>query len=538
MGLRYKLDEVLVRMDQKITDKVINNAFQKLLDNDFSIIPMENIKPEIWECKWFNNPSISGYSQGDACWINTEVIDDFIKIKHNQIYEYAKNNSVLTKKIKKYELNNYEIHELYKNILSGYFDKISNIKLEPIFELGNIQDKVQIRISKIDNNKHSIFDDRYWSDFFIRDSYDGDLKTIFNNSIQKHNEDYHLNLKDVSLDDYVDISLSNVSSIQRLQNHTCEYHQDVKTGLDYIKIEQEKYSLLNNIFVNISAIEDKQITKYWYELTADMVYRLNNSIPKDEIEQKLHDVKNFTHIQKFIPTDDSMGFGNVTLEIAPTSAYCSGTSFPNYFKYNEKQYNQIETQLSLYQVQNYCIGKIETTQPESDISGFYTLLTPLSIDNISSIPIHLRELYKKHSIKTIESTIVEKDEVFSIRDQWIKCFKSGYVIEGGFVRHKTMFDEQIFTIKLLQPYEYITTQRSIYNDVLKINDNINYTNNNTLREDDRYTVSITPISDSFVENSNIEIVGLRNDSFDILVGKNTPREFFYQVQGIIDQEIL
>jgi hypothetical protein len=83
------------------------------------------------------------------------------------------------------------------------------------------------------------------------------------------------------------------------------------------------------------------------------------------------------------------------------------------------------------------------------------------------------------------------------------------------------------TINLLKPYEYKTTQRSIYNDVIKINDNINYNNNNTLYEDDRYTVSITPITDSFEENSNIEIIGLRNDSFDILVGKNTPREFFY-----------
>jgi hypothetical protein len=94
----------------------------------------------------------------------------------------------------------------------------------------------------------------------------------------------------------------------------------------------------------------------------------------------------------------------------------SDINFPNYFKYNEKQYNQIETQLSLYHVQNFCIGKIETTQPESDISSFYTLLTPLSVDNISSIPIHLSGLYKEHIIKTIESTIVEEISSFSIRD--------------------------------------------------------------------------------------------------------------------------
>jgi hypothetical protein len=112
-----------------------------------------------------------------------------------------------------------------------------------------------------------------------------------------------------------------------------------------------------------------------------------------------------------------MGFGNVTLEIATTSSdYCAGTNFPNYFKYNEKQFKQIENQLSLYVVQNYCIGKIETTQPESDISGFYTQLTPLSIDNITLIPLHLRNLYKKNSEKTIKRTIIEKDEFFYIRD--------------------------------------------------------------------------------------------------------------------------
>jgi hypothetical protein len=142
-------------------------------------------------------------------------------------------------------------------------------------------------------------------------------------------------LRDVSLEDYVDISLSNVTSVQKLQNHTCEYHQDVKKGLDYIKAEYEKFNSVNSIFVDISAVEIKQTTKYWYELTSDIIYHLNNSMHKDEITEKLHAVKNFAYLQKFIPTDDTMGFGNVTLEIAPTSVYCSGTNFPNYFKYNE-----------------------------------------------------------------------------------------------------------------------------------------------------------------------------------------------------------
>ena len=59
------------------------------MENDFSIIPSETMEPIIWECKWFNNPSISGYSQGDACWLNTENIDEFILYNHNKIYEYS-----------------------------------------------------------------------------------------------------------------------------------------------------------------------------------------------------------------------------------------------------------------------------------------------------------------------------------------------------------------------------------------------------------------------------------------------------------------
>jgi hypothetical protein len=98
-----------------------------LLENDFSIVSPIKMEPEIWECKWFNNINISGYSQGDVCWINTEDVDEFIENRHNVIYEYAKNNVYLQNVIKPFQRNNQEINELYRNVLSGYHDVYSTI---------------------------------------------------------------------------------------------------------------------------------------------------------------------------------------------------------------------------------------------------------------------------------------------------------------------------------------------------------------------------------------------------------------------------
>lgn len=537
MALKHDLNDILIKGTQKITSSVLNKSFQKLLENDFSIVSPIKMEPVIWECKWFNNTNISGYSQGDVCWINTEDVDEFIENRHNVIYDYAKNNVFLKNVIEPFQANNQEINELYRNILSGYQDNYSSIQLEPLFELGNITKQSQIRISKIDNNKHSVFDDDYWMDFFIRDQFEDDLKTIFDESIKKHLEAYHLSCEDISLSDYADYSLSNVSKIQNLQKHVCDYHTNINTGLDYIKSESEEYSTLDFVEADISSHKYETTTTRWYELTGDAIYRLNNSIPASKIGSLLNQVKNYAQFYEFIPTDEKMGFGNIALGIQATSAnIMPGYDFPNYFKYNEEQYNQVSTCISDYNVYNYCIGEIETASPREDISSLYSSITPLSTDDITKIPIEYRGLYKANKLQSISSSLDVEEKIFSVKKQWVKQYKSGYVVEGGFIKTNILFTDQIYTIKLLKPYEYMTTQRSIYGDIEKITEGIEYSGNNTLKLDNSYTVSISPVSDSFKENDNIEIVGMRNDSFDVLVGPNTPREFYYQVQGLIENE--
>jgi hypothetical protein len=38
--------------------------------------------------------------------------------------------------------------------------------------------------------------------------------------------------------------------------------------------------------------------------------------------------------------------------------------------------------MDMYTIRNYCVGKLFTNEPLSDIAEYYTLATPISVDNI------------------------------------------------------------------------------------------------------------------------------------------------------------
>ena len=536
MILKNTLEDILIQKDQKITEKVINSKFQKLIENDFSIIPSEVMEPTIWECKWFNNPQISGYSQGDACWLNTENIDDFILYNHNKIYDYAKNNDYLTNIIKKFQINDTEMQDLYRNVLSGYYDINTGVKIQPIFQLGDIREKTRIRISKIDNNKYNIYDNKYWMDFFV-DHIDIELGSSFNYAISDHLKNYHLNGKTIDLTPYCDTTLSNVTKIQKLTNHSCDVHKDSRSGLDYISSFKGTYSEITSIAAEVSSIQMEQFTYVWYELTGEPYYVLNNGISKDDISKKLGSIKNYTQLEKMIPTESNMGFGNVAFQLEQlSSAPIFGSNFPVYFKYDDELYEKVQDNLSRYQIQDFCVGEMVTQNPRSDISSYYTNCTPLSVEDLNSIPINLRGRYIRKYERRTKINNIEDTNNFFIYDKWVEYYKSGYVVQGGYINIGQITEPCIKTIKLLQPYDYIITQKSVYGNVVKLTEDKNYENYNTLRNFDRYTVSFTPITDSFFENNNIEIVGMENDRFSIFVDINTPKQIFYQVQGIIGQD--
>lgn len=172
--LRYSSPEdVFIKKGENISDVKLNEAFNKLLVNDKTLSPLNSIEPKIWECKWYNNSNIQGYSKGYAVWYNTESIDDILQRKIDEIYDYGKKNTKISMKIKEYDPFDKECYELYKSILTGYHDEDSGETFQPLFDIGNLSDSVQIYVLQKDNQKISPKEDllrpeedRVWKPFF------------------------------------------------------------------------------------------------------------------------------------------------------------------------------------------------------------------------------------------------------------------------------------------------------------------------------------------------------------------------------------
>ena len=70
-----------------------------MVNNDKKLFPNTGYAPKIWECTWYNSPVNSysvetyGYHKGDAVWINTEDLDEFVKHNAEHIREVIAGNS-------------------------------------------------------------------------------------------------------------------------------------------------------------------------------------------------------------------------------------------------------------------------------------------------------------------------------------------------------------------------------------------------------------------------------------------------------------
>ena len=49
-----------------------NDNMNKFVENDENLILNLKNRPDVWECKWYNDQSIPGYQVGAAVWIGTE----------------------------------------------------------------------------------------------------------------------------------------------------------------------------------------------------------------------------------------------------------------------------------------------------------------------------------------------------------------------------------------------------------------------------------------------------------------------------------
>lgn len=247
MALEYTdLDQLRI---SEIKTESLNQTFSKMVRNDMALLPNTGVSPGVWERKWYNDDSVAGYSEGDAVWLNTEDIDEFVKNKESDIYAYAEQNQQLKQKLD--DLSSAEStsdrYSLMKKFVTGEYDPQKGC----LYYLGELTDRVQIRISRTGNNKTLPTDDNAWYDFFehyedadvelsIRQQFD----IARTSALADHILDYHLSgayeAKDISAQ-YLLADMSNISGEQKFNSHF--WYDKTMDGFDRVKVTvSRKYS--------------------------------------------------------------------------------------------------------------------------------------------------------------------------------------------------------------------------------------------------------------------------------------------------------
>jgi len=142
MSLKYNDNsDIFINRDENVTDVRLNKSFYRLIENDQNLSPSKQSEPQIWECRWYSDQNVRGYDKGYAVWLNTEEEKEFLDNKADDIYKYLKKHPYFTD-VKEYDKKNRESYELYHSVLTGYVREGQSEKLQPIFFLGELSNKV------------------------------------------------------------------------------------------------------------------------------------------------------------------------------------------------------------------------------------------------------------------------------------------------------------------------------------------------------------------------------------------------------------
>lgn len=244
------------RLAHPIIDRVdiesIDDMMDSMVANDNKIIPSYGVTPKIWKCKWYNGAKRNLYQQGQAVWVNTEDLDEFVASHKSVILDTINNNSTLRNIYKKLDGDEDSIYNLCKDVVTG---KVSgNSEGLPLYYIGKITDKTQIRISLSNDNDKLPTDNAYWKDFFINNDKSKFQQQVFDRTtelckqyLEQHLIDYHLSgIYDFWLssegipsdidDFYLKTDMSNIQ-------HPAEYSNDPGSkskGIDYVLYFNDK----------------------------------------------------------------------------------------------------------------------------------------------------------------------------------------------------------------------------------------------------------------------------------------------------------
>ena len=164
-GLAHK--DVRISDADRLNVVSFSAATAKLAENDVGIFPKKQRVPSIWQNRWFSNPQdpFAGYSKGEAVWLNTEDVDEFVVAYEQIIREYAMQNGTTKAALEALDRqgDRNALLRFYKQMVSA--DGYEGIG--PVFFLGDMSKPAQIRISLRDNNKDLPVDQSpAWRNFF------------------------------------------------------------------------------------------------------------------------------------------------------------------------------------------------------------------------------------------------------------------------------------------------------------------------------------------------------------------------------------
>lgn len=227
-SLKYdlNLDNYNLSLDDQInitSNSKLEKIFNQFIENDLYVYGSFDKIPQFWFCKWYNDDRIPGYNRGDFFWINTSDVDSFLNDNSKQIQELANVNPFINKKLPDWNKSNQEIYNMYLNVLSGYRDSTVSRTLQPLWDIGHLSGTSQLLVSQINNNKHSLNDEKYWKKFLIsedeRETIEQLIYSKLADIIKEHIHKYHFggidptqkNIDDLS--SYANVNFGNVANM-------------------------------------------------------------------------------------------------------------------------------------------------------------------------------------------------------------------------------------------------------------------------------------------------------------------------------------
>ncbi len=218
----------------------LNAQLNSLIQNDRALLGESSTLPQIWECKWLNDPSVDGYSKGQAVWINTQTPQQILNSRYDQVLQYVEQNSILNAMYSRIDKGDQtKVNAFLTSVIDGTASK----SVPPLYYLGKLAYPIQIKVSLKNNNKLLPSNPLGWYDFYKRSTMASNkinmmscLSGVISSSFEQHRQDYHLSsLTDEQLQQMGFVKHDNfqISSVQTQHFYDHIYCEHM-SGFDYV----------------------------------------------------------------------------------------------------------------------------------------------------------------------------------------------------------------------------------------------------------------------------------------------------------------